>query len=122
MAAAWGTPRAVPTISGAGAFQPLAPALSGGTPSPQTPLGLLQPGGTPDGEPAGQVRLPLQVVADDPFDLELQRIVPALAVQRREGVERAPLVQVDQAQPALLVVSEGDQGTQQLRAEAGLDQ
>ncbi len=56
------------------------------------------------------------------LDLELERVVAALAGSRRERVERAPLVQVDQGEPALLVVAEGDQGAQQLRAEAVVDQ
>src|SRR5580693_6441405 len=111
MAAAWGTPTCNPNDKRCGRI-----------PATRTVLTASQPGGAPDGEPASQVGLPLQVVADDPLDLQLQRVVPALAVQRRERVERAPLVQVDQAQPALLVVAEGDQGTQQLRAEAGVDQ
>src|SRR6516165_793327 len=99
----------MPTISGAAAFRPLYRPVS-------------QPWCAPDGEPAAQVLLPLQVVTDDALDLQLQRVVPALAVQRGEGIERAPLVQVDQRQPALPIVAEGDQRTQQLGAEAGVDQ
>src|SRR6266568_2585801 len=79
-------------------------------------------GGAPDRKPPGQVRLPLQVVADHSLDLQFERIVPALARQRGERVERAPLVQVDEGEAALLVVPEGNHGTQQLRAEAVVDQ
>src|SRR5204863_6759026 len=82
----------------------------------------LHAGCAPDREPPGQVLLPLQVVADHALDLQFERVVPALAGQRGERVERAPLVQVDEGQAALLLVPEGDQGTQQLRAEAVVDQ
>src|SRR5690348_4537825 len=84
--------------------------------------GPLHAGGAPDREPPGQVLLPLQVVADHALDLQFERVVPALAGQRGERVERAPLVQVDEGEAALLIVGEGDQGTQQLRAEAVVDQ
>src|SRR5690349_4993198 len=70
--------------------------------------GHLQAGGTPDREPPGQVRLPLQVVADHALDLQLERVVPALTGQRGERVERASLVQVDEGEAALLFVLEGD--------------
>src|SRR5215468_8176806 len=100
------------TICGASAFQP--PLRRGSQPS--------HTGCAPDREPPGQVLLPLQVVADHALDLQLERAVPALAGQRGERVERAPLVQVDEGEAALLVVPEGDQGTQQLRAEAVVDQ
>src|SRR2546421_8952181 len=82
----------------------------------------LQTGSAPDGKPPGQVRLPLQVVADHALDLQFERVVPALAGQRGERVERAPLVQVDEGEAALLLVFEGDEGTQQLRPEAVVDQ
>src|SRR5271166_5986189 len=78
----------------------------------------LQTGCAPDGKPPGQILLELQVVADHALDLQLECVVPALAGQRGERVEGTPLVQVDQTEPALIVVPEGDQGAQQLRAEA----
>src|SRR5262249_43044979 len=92
------------------------------TPEAWLTAGRLQAGCAPDREPPGQVRLPLQVVADHALDLQLERVVPAFAGQRGERVERAPLVQVDEGEAALLLVFEGDQGTQQLRAEAVVDQ
>src|SRR6266567_5878843 len=82
----------------------------------------LQAGGAPGRKPPGQILLELQIAANHALDLQLERVVPALAGQRRERVERAPLVQVDQAEPAFLVVAEGDQGAQQLRAEAVVHQ
>src|ERR1700730_12231713 len=100
--------RAVSTICGPPAFQP--PLRRAHNPL-QTPL---QAGGAPDRKPAGQILLELQVAADYALDLQLERVVPTLAGQRGERVERAPLVQVDKAEPALLVVPDGDQGAQQL--------
>src|SRR5581483_2675811 len=66
----------------------------------------LHTGGAPHREPPGQVLLPFQVAADDAPDVQLERVVPALAGQRGERVERAPLVQVDEGEAALLVVPE----------------
>src|SRR5690349_6010074 len=82
----------------------------------------LHTGSAPHGEPPGQVLLPLQVAADHALDIQLERVVPALARQRGERVERAPLVQVDEGEAAFLVIPEGHQGAQQLRAEAVVDQ
>src|SRR5438270_6141316 len=82
----------------------------------------LQTGSAPDGKPPGQVRLPLQVAADDALHLQFERVVAALAGQRGERVERAPLVQVDEGEAALLLVPEGDQGAEQLRPEAVVHQ
>src|SRR5689334_12899074 len=82
----------------------------------------LHTGGAPHREPPRQVLLPLQVAADHALDIQLERVVPALARQRGERVERAALVQVDEGEAAFLVVSEGHQGTQELRAEAVVDQ
>src|ERR1700743_3199902 len=76
----------------------------------------------PDGEPPGQVLLDLEVALQGSLHLKLQRAVPALAVQRRERVERAPFVQVDQAQPPPAVDAEADQRAQQLGSEAVVDQ
>src|SRR5690349_23883158 len=90
--------------------------------TPEAWLTPLQAGCAPDREPPGQVLLPLQVVADHALDLQFERVVPALAGQRGERVERAPLIQVDEGEAALLLVLEGDQGAQQLRAEAVVDQ
>src|ERR1035438_3169307 len=89
-------PRAIPTICGATAFQPPpdSPGVSDGS----------QTRRAPDREPAGQLGLELQVAADHALDLQLERVVPALAGQRGERVERAALVQVDQREPALLIV------------------
>src|SRR5215469_18692204 len=73
--------------------------------------------GAPHGEPPGEVLLDLQVVADRVLDLDLEGVVPVLAGQRGERVERPPLVQVDEREPALTLVPEGHQRAQQLRAE-----
>src|SRR5208282_6149407 len=92
--AAWDLlPRAVPTICGAPAFQPVLlargddppepPAISpGGTHPPGPPLGethpprppLSQARRAPDGAPAGQVRLELQGAADSALNLQLEGI------------------------------------------------
>src|SRR5580693_3422450 len=64
--------------------------------------------GTPDGEPAGQVLLDPQVVAEHALDLQFQGVVAVLAAERGERVERAPLVQVNQREAAVIVVTEGD--------------
>src|SRR5580700_6227653 len=71
--------------------------------------------GAPHGEPPGEVLLDLQVVGERVLDLYLERVVPLLAGQRGERVERPPLVQVDEREPALALVPEGHQRAQQLR-------
>lgn len=68
-------------------------------------------------EPAGLVALHREVARDGGLDLQLQRVVPALPAQRGERVERAPLVEVDQGDPAAAAVGEGHQGAQQRRPE-----
>src|SRR5689334_13493415 len=79
--------------------------------------------GAPDGEPAGQVLLELQVVAEHALDLQLKGVVAVVAAtERREGIERAALVEVDERKTAVVFVPERDQRTQQLRAEAAVDE
>src|SRR5690242_4629123 len=79
-----------------------------------------QTGGAPHREPAAQVLLDPQIVRERRLHLEFERAVPAPrgAGQRGEGVERAPLVEVDQRQLAARVVRETRQRAQQLGAEA----
>src|SRR5215211_5188138 len=75
---------------------------------------------SPEGEPAGQLRLDRQVAVQGGLDPQLQLVVAALAVQRRERVEGAPLVQVDQVDPPALGRGEGEHRAQQLGPEAVL--
>src|SRR5215475_14957855 len=90
---------------------------------PRRPTGRgSQAGGAPDREPPAEIRLDLQVRTHRAPYLELHRVVPALATQRRERVERAPLVQVDEAEPFPGIVPETDQGAEQLRAEPAVYQ
>ena len=79
----------------------------------------LEPRSSPDGEPAAQVLLQLQVVAQLRLDLQLERVVALRLVLRGERVERALLVEVDQRELAVALVPEADQGAEQIRAEAG---
>src|SRR6478672_6749879 len=58
-----------------------------------------EPRGPPHGHPAAQVLLDGQVVLEQVADLDLQQVVALLRAVRRERVEGAPLVQVDQAEP-----------------------
>src|SRR5215213_11418676 len=77
-------------------------------------------GDSPEGEPAGQLGLDRQVPAQGRLDPQLQLVVAALAVQGRERVEGAPLVQVDQVEPPPALVLEPEHRAQQLGAEAVL--
>src|ERR1039457_3279524 len=93
------SPVPLPRLSG--------PGRSGGCPGLPVRPAASQAGRTPDREPPAEVSLDLEVVGERAPDLHLQRVVPALAGQRREGVEGAALVQVDPPQAAALVVGEG---------------
>src|SRR5690606_13092244 len=77
-----------------------------------------QAGGAPDGEPAAEVLLEGQVGADRAADLEFQGVVPLAAGEGSERVERAALVEVDEGEAPAAGILEGDQGDQQVRAEA----
>src|SRR5580704_1852334 len=77
-----------------------------------------QAGCPPHREPPAEVRLDLQVIAERAADLQFHPVVPALAGLRGERVERAALVQVNQAEPAPGGVTEAEDGAEQLRAEA----
>src|SRR5262245_62018168 len=89
-----------------------------GPPAGITVLTESQAGCAPYGEPPAQVGFDLQVAAQRAADLHLERAVPALPAGRRERVERAPLVQVDQAEALPGRAAEAHQRAQQLRAEA----
>src|SRR5215218_1001450 len=54
---------------------------------------------SPEGEPAGQLRLDRQVAAQGGLDPQLQLVVAALPAEGRERVEGAPLVEIHQVEP-----------------------
>src|ERR1700730_14908655 len=51
---------------------------------------------SPDREPPLQVLLDLEVLLEDALQVELGHVVALFSIQRDEGVERAPLEEVDQ--------------------------
>ena len=77
---------------------------------------VLQARRAPDRHPAAEVRLDLEIGAQGAPDLQLKRVVALLAGQRRERVEGAPLVQVDQPERTPARVAERHDRAQQLRA------
>src|SRR5580698_9524105 len=76
-------------------LQPYALPGHSGRGGPAREIRGLEAGSAPDREPAGQVGLDLQVRPDRPAHLQFDGVVALLAGFRRERVEGALLVQVD---------------------------
>src|SRR5215467_12547440 len=79
---------------------------------------LLQARRAPDRHPPLQIRLDLQVGAKRTADLQFECVIAAVSRQRRERVERAPLVEVDKAERPAARVAESHDRAEQHRAKA----